>query len=420
MFSSNRKRFAEKINNGIAILFSGDITHHPNSMKEVFRSDSNFYYLTGLDEVGYVAIVTANNYFLFAPAPDPMMSLWERKMPSFSEIKAQSGADEVFDIKTFDEKLDEYLLGRETLYYSLGCSSDIDKILLRKLTRLRKKSSQIVPYNIWDLNDVMQELRIIKSPGEIDRIRRAAEVTAAAYKAVFSYGKSDCFEYELEATLHHIYRTNGCDNAFPAIVGAGSNATTLHYNDNNMQIKAGDFVLVDSGAEYQHYCADVSRTWPINKKFTDSQRMIYQKLLDVQKNIIAKIKPGVVIDKWVNDIDYMLAECMVELGFLKGDISQIVERKEHKKYYPHSFGHWLGLDVHDVGNSYYRGKSRIFESGMVLTVEPGLYIQSDDENVPAEFRGMGLRIEDDILVTDSGHDVLTKDIPKEIDFFENL
>lgn len=420
MFSNNRKNFTQKMGNGVAVLFSGNVTHHPDSMKEIFRSNSNFYYLTGLDEVGYLAIITPNNYILFAPAPDPHISLWERKMPSLSEIKEQSGADEVFDIKEFDTtKLEQYFLGRETLYYSIGCDSNIDKIVLDTLTRLRRRSSQLIPYTIWDLNDIMQQLRIIKSFDEITRIRRAVEVTVEAYKAVFSHAKPGCFEYELEATLHHTYMKNGCKDAFPPIVGAGANATTLHYNDNNMQIKDGDMVLVDSGAEFQHYCADVSRTWPVNGKFSDTQKSIYAHLLHVQKSIIAQIKPGVVIDAWVNKIDLMLAECIIDLGFIKGDAAQLVEQKKHKKYYPHSFGHWLGLDVHDVGNTFYRGKSRVFEPGMVLTVEPGLYINANDDNVPQEFRGMGLRIEDDILVTETGHEVLTKDIPKEMDFFEN-
>ena len=277
------------------------------------------------------------------------------------------------------------------------------------------------PTTLVDPTDLLAEMRLVKDETELGRIRKAVDISVEAHTAAMQTVRPGMYEYELESLIDSIYRKNGGTGpAFLTIVAKGVNATTLHYTTNDCLIENGDLVLIDAGCEYQYYCGDITRTFPANGKFTDVQRTIYQSVLEVQCEIIESIRPGVSIGDPAQKAVEMLTEAMLELGLLVGEKEKIIEEQEYRKFYMHSVGHMLGVEVHDVAKTREGEEYKTFQPGMVMTVEPGLYIDPGSEDVPPEFLGMGVRIEDNILVTESGCEVLTAGVPKTIDEIEKV
>lgn len=290
------------------------------------------------------------------------------------------------------------------------------KNLLRRSNR-----GAIAPCAIYDLDPIFEDLRVSKDRAEIAALQKAADITAEAYEYVMANTTAGMYEYEIEAMLFYAFRKAGADRlSFPSIVASGSNSTILHYIRNNRKIGARDLLLVDSGAEYRHYAADVTRTWPVNGKFSAAQKAIYEVVLAAQKSAIAEIKPGVEINHIHHLVCSEIAQGLSRLKILRGSAAKILENKEYSPYFMHFTGHFLGLEVHDIGGAFHGPEPRKFEEGMVITVEPGLYFREDDDTVAKRWRGIGVRIEDDVLVTATGHEILTAAVPKEIEDLEKI
>jgi Xaa-Pro aminopeptidase len=309
----------------------------------------------------------------------------------------------------------------DELHYSVGLDAEMDQLVASAIARLRKleKKGKRPPRAIVDPRAALHEMRLHKRPEELVALRKAVEISSEAHVLAMRAGKPGSFEHELEALINYTFRRHGGSGpGYSTIVGAGENATILHYVDNRCAIADGDLVLVDAGCEYNHYTADITRTWPANGRFSPAQRKVYSLVLATQKSAVAMVKPGVTIDEIHEHCVARLTEGMIELGLLTGPADERIKDLGYKKFYMHGTSHWLGLDVHDVGAYMRDGKARPLEPGMVITVEPGLYIAQDAPDVPGELRGIGVRIEDDILVTADGHDVLTAACPKDIEAVE--
>jgi Xaa-Pro aminopeptidase len=317
-------------------------------------------------------------------------------------------------------KFAELIANHEELHYSLGLDDDMDRLMTSAIARLRKteKRGKRPPRAVVDPRACLHELRLHKRPEELQALRKAAEISVEAHIAAMRAGKPGVFEHELEALINYTFRRRGGSGpGYASIIGAGENATVLHYIENRCAIADGDLVLVDAGCEYDHYTADITRTWPANGRFTAVQRRVYTIVLDCQVEAIAMIKPGITLDDIHNHCVRRLTEGMIALGLLGGSADDRIADQSYRKFYMHGTSHWLGMDVHDVGAYIQHGKARPLEPGMVLTVEPGLYI-APDADAPPELRGIGIRIEDDVLVTQSGHEVLTAACPKTIEDLE--
>lgn len=427
MHENRRNAFMKKIAGGVAIFPSALQAMRTHSTEYRYRQDANFYYLTGFDEPEAVCVIAPDHpehqYVLFVRPRAPEQEVWTGKRAGVEGAKERFGADEAYPIEEFDEKISEYIGTSERLYYGFGADDAFNQKIIQLLKgyrrhRLREGTG---PTTLIDPTDILAEMRLVKDEAELTRIRKAVDISVEAHTAAMQTVRPGMYEYELESLIDSIYRKNGgAGPAFLTIVAKGANATTLHYTTNDSQIEAGDLVLIDAGCEYQYYCGDITRTFPANRKFTDAQRAVYQSVLDVQCEIIESIRPGVSIGVPTQKAVEMLTEAMLELGLLVGEKEEIIKEQEYRKFYMHSVGHMLGVEVHDVAKTRDGEEHKIFQPGMVMTVEPGLYIDPDSENVPPEYLGIGVRIEDNILVTESGCEVLTAAVPKTIDEIERL
>ena len=427
MHEHRRKAFMEKIVGGVAIFPSALPAMHTHSTEYRYRQDANFYYLTGFEEPEAVCVIAPDHpehqYVLFVRPRAPEQEVWTGKRAGVEGAKERFGADEAYPIEEFDEKISEYIGTSERLYYGFGADEAFNQKIIELLKgyrrhRLREGTG---PTTLIDPTDLLAEMRLIKDEAELGWIRKAVNISVEAHTAAMRAVRPGMYEYELESLIDSIYRKNGGTGpAFLTIVAKGTNATTLHYTANDCQIGDGDLVLIDAGCEYQYYCGDITRTFPANGKFTDTQRAVYQSVLDVQCEIIESISPGVSIGDPIQKAVEMLTEAMLELGLLVGEKEKVIEEQEYRKFYMHSVGHMLGVEVHDVAKTREGEGYKTFQPGMVMTVEPGLYIDPDSENVPPEYLGIGVRIEDNILVTESGCEVLTAAVPKTIDEIEKL
>jgi Xaa-Pro aminopeptidase len=345
---------------------------------------------------------------------------------------ADYGADEAFTIGEFDEKLPEIIDGPSVLYYAFGHTTpEMDQTIIRQLTLMRETNRRPLepPRTIVDPSSILHEMRVLKSPDEVEIMQRAADIAAEAHVEAMKSVRAGMMEYEVEAMLEAYFRKHGASgSSYTSIVGGGGNATVLHYIDNKDQLKDGDLLLVDAGAEYKGYASDITRTFPINGKFSDAQRDIYDLVLKCQKSCVDMVRPGVRLEDLKTHSIEVLTEGMVELGLLKGEPKKLIEEKKYMQFYMHNLGHYLGIDVHDAGRYYFKGESRPAEAGMVMTIEPGLYISPDtsripdgfNKDIPAKYLGIGVRIEDDVCVTDNGARVLTHKVPKEREEIEAL
>ena len=427
MHEDRREAFKKKIVGGVAILPSAVQAMRTHSTEYRYRQDANFYYLTGFDEPEAVCVIAPDHpehqYALFVRPRVPEQEVWTGKRAGVEGAKERFGADAAYPIEEFDEKISEYIGTSECLYYGFGADEAFNQKIVELLKgyrrhRLREGTG---PNILIDPTDLLAEMRLFKDETELERIRTAVEISVEAHTAAMQAVRPGMYEYELESLIDSIYRKNGGTGpAFLTIVASSANATTLHYTTNDRQIEDGDLVLIDAGCEYQYYCGDITRTFPANGKFTDAQRAVYQGVLDVQCEVIESIRPGVSIGDPVQKAVEMLTETMLELGLLVGEKEKLIEEGEYRKFYMHSVGHMLGVEVHDVAKTRDGEEYKLFQPGMVMTIEPGLYIDPDSENVPPEYLGIGVRIEDNILVTESGCEVLTAAVPKTIDEIERF
>ena len=429
MHKQNRKAFIEKMGpGGIAIFASASPAKWNHDTEYIYRPDPNFYYLTGFEEPESICVIAPDHpkhqYILFVRPKDKQAEIWNGKRVGVKDARRRYGADKVYPIEKFSEEIGKYLQGAERLYYTLGSNEDVDTEILARFTqsvRSRIRSGKGFD-TLVDPSPILSELRLIKNETELQRIQMATEITVAGHVAAMKAVRPGLYEYELEALVDSTFRMNSANGAaFPTIVASGGNATTLHYTTNDCQIEDETLVLIDAGAEYGRYCGDVTRTFPANGTFTEAQREIYQIVLEAHYAIIDGIRPGVSIDEPHQKSIELLTEGMLSLGLLKGKAKQLIKKEAYKQFYMYRVGHMLGLDVHDVNCVHESsGDFKTFQPGMVMTIEPGLNVAEDRGNVPPAYLGIGVRIEDDILVTETGCEVLTSGVPKEIDEVEAL
>ncbi|MEZ4403367.1 MAG: Xaa-Pro aminopeptidase [Kofleriaceae bacterium] len=390
-----------------------------------FRQHSDVLYLTGFAEPEVTVVLrpgaATERFVMFVRPRDPEREIWDGRRAGLEGARAQYGADVAYPAAELATRLPELIANVDELHYAVGLDEDADALVMRTVARLRKteKRGQRPPRAIVDPRAALHELRLHKDETELHHLRRAAAITADAHRAAMAQGRPGTFEYELEATVDYGFRSRGGSGpGYTTIVGAGENATILHYVENECAIADGDLVLIDAGCEYRGYTADVTRTWPASGRFTEPQRRIYQLVLDVQQAVIAQVAPGVTLDALHQVAVRGLTAGMIELGLLAGTVDERVADGSYKRFYMHLTSHWLGLDVHDAGAyTVAGGQARPLAPGMVITVEPGLYV-GVDADAPPEYRGIGVRIEDDILVTTDGHENLTAACPKDVEAIE--
>jgi Xaa-Pro aminopeptidase len=427
MIRSQLQEFMRRMEpNSVAIIPSAREATRSNDTHYRFRQDSDFFYLTGFEEPDAIAVINPSQspkYTLFVRPRDPEREIWDGRRAGVEGARQDFGADESFPIAEFDEKLNDILDGAERLYYRLGVNRDLDDSIIRQIARMRAINRKPIhpPQTIIDPATIVHELRVLKSPEEIEIMQRAADIAAEAHVEAMKSVRPGMNEYEVEALIERVFREKGAAApAYTSIVGAGPNATVLHYINNDGQLRDGDLLLVDAGAEYKGYASDITRTYPVNGRFTKPQREIYELVLKAQKACVEMVRPGVTHDQLKQHSIEVLTEGMVELGLLKGDPQELIKGKKHEQFYMHGLGHMLGIDVHDVGLYYYGKESRALEPGVVMTVEPGIYISVDTKDIPEQYLGIGVRIEDDVLCTQNGPRVLTTKVPKEADEIEAL
>jgi Xaa-Pro aminopeptidase len=410
----------------VAIIPGAREVTRSNDTHYRFRQDSDFYYLTAFEEPEAIALITPSRehkYTLFVRPRDPEREIWDGRRAGIEGAKSEYGADQAFPIEEFPGKLEEILDGADRLYYRLGVHADLDELIVHTISRMRALNRKPIhpPATIVDPATIVHEMRTVKSSEEIELMQRAADIAAEAHIEAMKTVQPGMKEYQVEALLEQVFRREGASApAYTSIVGAGENATVLHYINNDGELRDGDLLLVDAGAEYRGYASDITRTYPINGKFTKAQREIYDLVLEAQMSCVEMVQPGVTHDDLKNHSIEVLTKGMVKLGLLKGEPEQLIQEEKYKQFYMHGLGHMLGIDVHDVGQYYFDRKSRALEPGVVMTVEPGLYIAPGTEGVPEQYLGIGIRIEDDVLCTNNGPVVLTRRVPKDPDEIERL
>ncbi len=425
------KRFIDQMDdNSIAIIPAAHEVTRSYDSEFKFRQDSDFWYLTGFPEPDAVAVIDPMNkkapYTLYVRPRDPEMETWFGRRQGTDGAMKNFGADKAFSIERFDKDLAALLDGHDVLYYRFSVDKDLDAKILDYLhpQRVRRLKTAYPPHTIKDPTIITGEMRLHKSPEEVEMMQTAATIAAEAHILAMKKVKPGMTEGQVEALMEAYMKDKGASGvAYNSIVGGGDNATILHYVENNMPLKDGDLILIDAGAEYKGYASDITRTFPVNGKFTPAQREVYDVVLDVQLKCIEYTKTGNTVKGRQDYSIELLTEGMLKLGLLKGKAEDLIKKKAYMKYYMHGVGHYLGLDVHDAGH-YFTDQgaknSKPFAPGMVLTVEPGLYIPPDDKTAPAKYRGIGIRIEDDVLVTEDGNRNLTEKVTKDPDEIESI
>lgn len=410
----------------VAIIPAAREATRSNDTQYRFRQDSDFYYLTGFEEPESIAVIAPaheQKYTLFVRPRDPEQEIWVGRRAGVEGAKSEFGADESFPIAEFEEKLQDLLDGAEILYYRLGVNADLDNAIIKKIAQMRALNRKPIhpPRTIIDPATIVHEMRVLKSPEEIELMQRAADIAAEAHVEAMKAVKPGMKEYEVEALIEQIFRHRGAAGpSYTSIVGAGANATVLHYINNDGELRDGELLLVDAGAEYKGYASDITRTFPINGRYSKAQREIYDLVLETQMSCVEMVRPGVTHDELKAHSVEMLTEGMVKLGLLKGEPAELIKEEKYKQFYMHGLGHLLGIDVHDVGIYYYDKQSRALEPGVVMTVEPGIYVAPDTKDIPEQYLGIGVRIEDDVLCTANGPRVLTTKVPKKAEEIEAL
>ena len=423
VFAARRQAAMQLIGDDAVLIVASrpEVARNADAM-HAFRQHSDVLYLTGFAEPDAVVVLRPGaapgaRFTMFVRPRDPEMETWNGRRAGVEGARARFGADVAHPIGELDQHLTDLVANCAELHYALGVEPTFDAKIAAILARLRKmeKRGKRPPRAVVDPRTSLHELRLHKAPDEIATMRRAGAITAAAHVEVMGLGRPGATEYQLEAALAAAFRRSGGSGpGYTSIVGAGVNATILHYVENDQPIAAGELVLVDAGCEVDGYTADVTRTFPASGRFSPPQRRAYQLVLDVQLAAIAACRPGATLEAIHDQAVRDLTAGMIELGLLTGTVDERVADLGYKRFYMHGTSHWLGLDVHDVGAYTVDGKARPLAPGMVVTVEPGLYVPADATDVPADLRGLGIRIEDDVLITAAGNEVLTAACPKTI------
>jgi Xaa-Pro aminopeptidase len=425
-YQQRRQALMEKIGTGTAIFRSGPTAVMHNDVEYNFRQDSDFFYLTGFDEADAVAVFAPHHeehkFVLFVQPKDPEKETWHGYRVGIDAAKERYGADEAYPITELDEHLPKYLEQADRIYYRQGHDRNFTQTLLthwqKLITSYGKRGTG--PKAIEDVGFTLHGMRMVKSDAELALMRRAIAISVEAHNVARKMAQPGRYEYEIQAEMDYIFRKNGAQGpAYPSIVASGENACILHYTTNNRQMQDGELLLIDAGASYNYYNADITRTFPVGERFTEEQQILYDLVLKAQAAAIAQIQPTNPYNAFHDAAVRVLTEGLVGLGLLVGEVDKLIEEEKYKPFYMHRTGHWLGLDVHDAG--FYKIGKEAWQPlgiGNVVTVEPGLYIDpdiklaEDQPEVPARWRGIGIRIEDDVLVTATGHEVLTAAVPK--------
>ncbi|MDH3343494.1 MAG: Xaa-Pro aminopeptidase [Gammaproteobacteria bacterium] len=411
----------------VAILPAALVRMRNRDAEFQYRQDSDFHYITGFDEPEAVAVLVPGRehgeYILFCRENDKKMETWNGLRAGQDGAIETYAADDSFPIADIDDILPGLLENKEKVYYTMGVHPDFDQQVIKWVNRLREQSRMGIhtPSEFVALDHQLHDMRLYKSAAEVKVMRKAAKISAKAHIKAMQFCKPGVFEYQLEAELLHTFMHEGARfPAYSSIVGGGKNGCILHYVENSEALKNGDLVLIDAGAELECYASDISRTFPVNGKYSKEQRALYDIVLAAQLAAIEQVKPG---NHWNDPHEAaikVITQGLIDVGILKGKLETNIEKETYKDFYMHRTGHWLGMDVHDVGDYKVDDEWRVLEPGMVLTVEPGLYVSVDHEKVPKKWHNIGIRIEDDVLVTKDGYDVLSKDVPKDPDEIEAL
>ena len=395
-------------------------THYP------FRQDSDFRYLTGFPEPEAIAVIAPKHkngeFIMFVRPRNKEREIWDGRRAGPEGAERHYRANCAYVVDEFEEHLSKLLEGRARVHYNLGEHLELDAKIAARVREIRELSRRgpAAPHSFVALETSLHELRLIKTPAEITTMQKACRVSARAHVQAMRAAQPGKWEWQLAAEIHKIFQDEDMVPGYNSIVGGGDNACVLHYVENNAKLRDGDLVLIDAGGEYRGYTADITRTFPVGGKFSGPQRAVYEVVLAAQKAATAEMRVGNSVGKPHEVATRVLTEGMVELGLLEGKPKHLIAKEKHREFYMHGTGHWLGMDVHDVGSYKQDGEYRLFEAGMVMTVEPGLYIAPGSKHVDKKFWGIGVRIEDDVLVTDKGPRVLTSGVPKEVREIEAL
>jgi len=430
----NKKEFARRRRDlmrmmgkgGIAILPAAPSKIRNRDVEYAYRQDSDFYYLTGFPEPEAVAVLIPGRphgeYILFCRDRDPERETWDGRRAGPDGARESYGADDAFPIADIDEILPHMLEHCERVYYTMGVHADFDQRLLGWVNQLRAqaKTGITTPGEFVALDHLLHDMRLFKSRSEVSVMRKAAQIAAAAHVRAMKACRPGLMEYEIEAEYLHEFRRHGAEPSYHPIVGSGENACILHYVENDAKLEEGQLLLVDAGCEYDYYASDITRTFPVGGRFSAEQRAVYDVVLEAQAAAIAVTRVG---NHWNDPHDAAvkaITRGLVKLGLLKGRVPTLVKEGAYRKFYMHRTGHWLGMDVHDVGDYKVGEEWRVLEPGMVMTIEPGIYIAPGTKGVPKKWWGIGVRIEDDVLVTKDGPEILSGDVPRDPDEIERL
>ncbi len=425
IFEQRRKRFMSQMHDGVAIFFAAPVRKRNNDVDYDYRQDSDFYYLTGFDEPESVCVLTPSNpvqqFTLFVLPRDPEKETWTGIRNGVEGAVKTFGANRAHTINELSDVLPQLLQNHQRLYYSINRNPEADRIIFSSIDQVGEmhRAGIYPPHEIINPFEILSEMRLIKTPEDSEILQKAVDLSVKGHIAAMKSAQPGKFEYEIQAVIEYVFRSGASTrNGYPSIVGSGPFTCILHYTTNNRKMEDGDLLLIDAGAEFGYFTGDVTRTYPVNGRFSTQQKAVYEIVLEAQKKAIQMVRPGNTFMQ-VHDVTVeILTEGLVSLGLLNGTTKENIEKEEYKKYFMHRTSHWLGMDVHDAGKYRKNGEWRVLQEGMVLTVEPGLYIGANDEI--EKLRNIGIRIEDDVLVTTEGPVVLSKACPKEISDLENL
>jgi Xaa-Pro aminopeptidase len=427
VFRHRREQLLARTGEAAIVVPSAPELRRSRDTEVRYRPSTDLYYLTGFPEPGALAVIGsrdgAPHLTLFTRPRDPERETWDGPRLGPERARELFGADDAYPIHELDERLPGLLRAAPVVHYPAGLTEALDRRMIDALVRARgaRQRSGVGPTRLADLDSVLGGLRRVKEPAELERMRVAARIAAQGHRAAMAAARPGVGEWEMEAALEGTFRALGAAGpAFPSIVGAGGNATILHYVANSARAAAGDLVLIDAGAEHAMYCSDVTRTFPVSGRFGGPQRDLYEVVLAAEEAAIAACRPGEPVGGVHDAAVRVLVDGMVRLGILRGEADALIAEGAYKRYYMHQTSHWLGLDVHDAGLYREEGRPVPLEEGMVLTVEPGLYLPAGDEDVPPHFRGLGIRIEDDVAIGAGGPELLTRDVPVTVEEIEAL
>ncbi len=411
---------------GVAIVPAAQLKKRNRDVEYRYRQDSDFYYLTGFDEPDAVAVLIPGRkhaeYVLFCRERDPERETWDGARAGPDGAIAQFGAQDAFPIDDIDDILPGLLENCERVFYTMGSHPEFDQRLIEWVRKLRERSgiSTNSPHEFITLDHFLHDMRLIKSRSEVAAMRKAARIAVGAHQRAMRSCRPGQWEYELQAELVYEFARNGAEVSYQPIVGSGANACTLHYVDNRSRMHDGDLLLVDAGCEYDYYASDITRTYPVNGRFSQAQRAIYDIVLEASEAAIEKVRPGCHWNEPHDAAVTVITTGLRALGLLQGGVKTLIKKEAYKRFFMHRTGHWLGMDVHDVGDYKVDGEWRLLEPGMVMTIEPGIYISATDTEVAEKWRGIGVRIEDDVLVTRGGNEVLSGALAKSANDVEQL